>query len=116
MRHFRRGSLSGSISSFNPRIREDATMNRAYLACLNLVFQSTHPRGCDHDIPYKYQSGGLFQSTHPRGCDFITFEVFLWQIRFNPRIREDATRKRFVQRSAACRFNPRIREDATAPC
>ena len=36
------------------------------------MFQSTHPRGVRHPVPFMVAKGSLFQSTHPRGVRLCT--------------------------------------------
>ena len=54
---------------FNPRTREGATQPADYAQIVSVVFQSTHPRGCDHWRLY----------------------VLHMRAGFNPRTREGAT-------------------------
>ena len=87
-----------------------ATAAKIRLVGGDVMFQSTHPVGCDGLWPWFTPDDVLFQSTHPRGVRPmpLVMEPCLPH-RFNPRTRVGCDDQRHPERCPVDGFNPRTR-------
>ncbi len=74
--------------NFNPRTREGCDGPGFGFSVLQLLFQSTHPRGVRPQLLGHLITGLRFQSTHPRGVRLVTHLLVVIKVYFNPRTRE----------------------------
>ena len=64
----------GRIINFNSHTREGVTLEKSRIMMMQILFQLTHPWGCDHDKGY-VSVNDPFQLTHPWGCDNLLTEL-----------------------------------------
>ena len=97
--------------NFNPRSREGSDAEKLAMTNINMLFQSTLPRGERHGLLPHCFHRILFQSTLPRGERLSTTHLSLIRVRdFNPRSREGSDGKQCGYRKTSADFNPRSRE------
>ena len=97
---------------FNPRIIQDATYNSPN-SCDSITVSIHASYKMRHEVFDSFFINKWFQSTHHTRCDGDPMWKRIKELRFNPRIIQDATIVWSLHNEPANRFNPRIIQDAT---